>query len=133
MQRTPHFFYKKRKRKQRMQHSFIKNVKEHKKRSVLFIKKAKERENTFFWKECKKNARTLHSFEKNVCPTLVFGVVFVLLFFSSLSQCGKTIIHSLVFSHYRWSSSLEGTSCHTTRLSHNDNIYKFYVFTKVYT
>ena len=54
------FFYKERKRTQRMPRSFIKNVKECKECSVLFfLKNAKERE----------NARTLRSFEKNACPT----------------------------------------------------------------
>ena len=51
-QRSFAFFYKERKRTQRMPHSFIKNVKERKESRVLY-------------KERKRTQRTFRSFEKN--------------------------------------------------------------------
>ena len=64
MLRTPHSFYKERKRTQRIFSSFIKNKKEHKER--------KRTQDCFvLLKRMQKNARTLRSFEKNRCPTLI--------------------------------------------------------------
>ena len=59
------FFYKERKRKQRMFRSLLKNGKERKERSVLLERTGKNAKNAaFFYKERKKTQRTPHSFIK---------------------------------------------------------------------
>ena len=66
--KNPTFFYKERKRMQRMLRSFIKNPKERKRMQ----KNAKNA--TFFYKERKKMQRTPHSFIKNTkeCKKVAF-------------------------------------------------------------